>query len=136
MQNPSFFSFLLFDTAKIPSSPTTIHQKSMTDSDPTYWQNFQSSEIVSPPTNNLLLSQQQSSPPNHHQPQWNEESEKRKWSPDFQDFDINTHANKVFRKSIHNTSFFSWGTNQYLFNIIDMEEYQNNEPSENESQGR
>lgn len=95
----------------------------MTDN--TYWQTFPTNIVDTP---SLLISQQTPSSQlshshpqqqqqaqqqqhsnhhhshsNHHQQQqqqqhWSDDPDKRKWNQDFGEFDINSHANKMFRK--------------------------------------
>lgn len=89
----------------------------MTDN--TYWQ-FQQSMVDNP----IMLPQQsqpssqsaqpslsQPAPPQQQQQAWSDDSDKRKWNHGFSDFDMNTHANKMFH----------------------MDDYSNHEPSEGDS---
>ncbi|KAF1805226.1 hypothetical protein FB192DRAFT_1361724 [Mucor lusitanicus] len=88
----------------------------------TYWQTFPTNMVDAP---GLLIPQQ--TPPSHlshshHHPQqpqqpqqhpnpqqqqqqpWSDEADKRKWSQEFGEFDINSHANKMFHMDDYNNS--------------------------------
>jgi hypothetical protein len=88
--------------------------------------------------------QQQPLPPvaATHQQQWapsattSSESDKRKWGQAYNDYDMNSHANKMFRKYIK--FFFKIISDFRYANTtvsIEMDDYSNNEPSEADSPG-
>ena len=96
----------------------------MTDN--TYWQTFPTNIVNTPsllisqqaPSSQLSHSHPQQQQPQQHsnhnhshsnhqqqqqqqqQQQWSDDPDKRKWSQDFGEFDINSHANKMFRKCL------------------------------------
>ncbi|CEP18151.1 hypothetical protein [Parasitella parasitica] len=86
----------------------------------TYWQPFPTNIVDTPsllmpqqpPASTHLPHSQQQQPSqqqqqqhsNQQQSQWSNESDKRKWNPDFSEFDLNPHANKMFHMDDYNTN--------------------------------
>lgn len=122
----------------------------------TYWQTFPTNMVDAP---GLLIPQQ--TPPSHlshshHHPQqpqqpqqhpnpqqqqqqpWSDEADKRKWSQEFGEFDINSHANKMFRMYMYSSQL---NCKRLTSLFIDMDDYNNsnnnsnNDPSEGDSPG-
>lgn len=55
--------------------------------------------------------QQQQQHPNPQQQPWTDDADKRKWNQEFGEFDINSHANKMFRTYICNATIELLNTN-------------------------